>query len=140
MHATFWRETLKVSKFIQSVVEDGYKIPFITEPTPFTARNNKSSLDHRAFVDDALKKLILNGCVEIVDTEPFCCNPLTVAGGGEKLRLVLDLRHVNEHVDLQSFRHEDLHTLSEMFEEGDFFFVFDLESGYFWCSLSCRLA
>ena len=79
-HAGFWKGTLKASNVILSVIEYGYKIPFTTEPTPFTARNNKSSLDHHAFVDKALKELILKGCVEVVETEPFCCNPLTVAG------------------------------------------------------------
>ena len=68
-----------------------------------------------------MQELILDGCIEAVENEPHCCNPLTVAGPGEKLRLVLDLRHVNKYVRLNKFRHEDLRTLAEMFEEGDFF-------------------
>ena len=121
---------MRASNFILSIIEHGYKIPFTADPPPFAAKNNKSSLDHPAFVDKALKDLIANGCIEAVDAEPYCCNPLTVAGKGDKLRLVLDLRHVNEYVSLQSFRHEDLRTFSEMFKEGDHFFIFDLKSGY----------
>ena len=121
---------MKASKFIISVIENGYKIPFVAEPPPFAAKNNKSSLDHQPFVDKALKDLILNGCIQAVEEEPYCCNSLTVAGKAEKLRLVLDLRHVNTYVHLKSFRHEDLHTLAEMFKKGEYFFVFDLKSGY----------
>ena len=78
----------------------------------------------------AIRDLILHGCVEAVHSEPYCCNPLTVATGADKLRLVLDLRHVNPYVRLQKFRHDDLHTLAELFEQGDFFVTFDLKSGY----------
>ena len=129
-HTKFWKETLQVSNLIQSVIDDGYKIPFTSDPPPFAAKNNQSSLHHREFVDKALMELLLNGCIEAVDDEPYCCNPLTVAGAGEKLRLVLDLRHVNKYVRLNKFRHEDLRTMTEMFEQGDFFFTIDLKSGY----------
>ena len=73
-----------------------------------------------------------------------------MAIGGSKLRLVLDLRHVNQFIarttfryedlyiltfryeDLYTltFRYEDLYTLAEMFEQNDHFFTFDLKSGY----------
>ena len=66
---------------------------------------------------------------EIVSV-PFCCNPLTVAIGGSKLRLVLDIRHVNQFIAKKTFRYEDLYTLAEMFEQNNYFFTFDLKSGY----------
>ena len=53
-----------------------------------------------------------------------------MADSTEKLRLVLDLRHVNQYIFPDKFRYEDLYTLSELFEEGDYFFTFDLKSGY----------
>ena len=126
----FWRDTLKVSTSVQSVIDNGYKIPFVSQPPPFSAKNNNSSTDHHPFVDHAIRDLILHGCVEAVPSEPYCCNPLTVATGADKLRLVLDLRHVNPHVRLQKFRHDDLHTLADLFEQGDYFVTFDLKSGY----------
>ena len=61
---------------------------------------------------------------------PYCCNPLTVVVGKKK-RLVLDLsRSVNSYVLCDKFKYENLVTLSEMFNEGYWFFTFDLESGY----------
>ena len=49
---------------------------------------------------------------------PKCCNLLTVA---KKLRLVLDLRHVNQYVNLDKIRYVDLNTFTELFEQRDFF-------------------
>ena len=60
---------------------------------------------------------------------PFCCNPLTVATG-KKLRLVLDLRHVNKFLQKIKFRYENLKTLVKIFDQGYFFGTFDLKSGY----------
>ena len=66
--------------------------------------------------------LLSNGCVVEYDVPPFCVNPLTVAEG-KKLRLVFDLRHVNNlvkpscpkcgslvfHMDLKSgYHHVDI--------------------------------
>ena len=73
----FWRHTLKVSTFVQSVIGNGYKIPFVSQPPPFSAKNKNSSTDHHPFVDHAIRDLILHGCVEAVPSEPYCCNPLS---------------------------------------------------------------
>ena len=60
---------------------------------------------------------------------PHCVNPVTVAKG-KKLRLVVDLRHVNKHVCKQTFCYEDLKSLSQLFGEKYWFFKWDLKSGY----------
>ena len=111
------------------LVDYGYVIPFETPPPAFYAKNNQSSLRNRPFVDEAIRKLEAFGCIEESSTRPFCCNPLTVAEG-EKLRLVLDLRHVNQYVSQNKFKYEDLRTFAQVFDEGDFFSTFDLRNGY----------
>ena len=60
----------------------------------------------------------------------FCCNPLTVAERGDKLRLVIDLRHVNDNLDLPKFKYEDLRVARQHLEKDFFFTTFDLKSGY----------
>ena len=60
---------------------------------------------------------------------PHCVNPLTVAEG-KKLRLVIDLQEVNKYLVKLKFRYEDLRSLSEVFEQGFWFFTWDLKSGY----------
>ena len=56
-------------------------------------------------------------------------NPLTVAEG-KKLRLVIDLRRVNNCLVKPRFKYEDLRSLSQVLDAGHWFFTWDLKSGY----------
>ena len=119
-----------MSSFIQKIVDEGYIIPFLSEPPPYFAKNNRSSIKHSSFVEEAIHSLLEKGCISEVKAIPKCCNPLTVAERNSKLRLVLDLRHVNQYVNLKKFKYEDLRTFSELFDQDDYFITFDLTSGY----------
>ena len=111
------------------MVKYGYKLPLLSEPPPFYAPNNRSSFRHRTFVENSVEQLLADGCIQELSERPYCCNPLTVAEGG-KLRLVLDLRHVNKFLGKSKFKYENLKTVSEMFEKDFYFCSFDLKSGY----------
>ena len=91
---------MKLHLFVINIVKHGYSLPFIFQPPPFYAANNKSSLRNRSFVEKSIEQLLADNCIEEVSAMPYCCNPLTVAEG-DKLRLVLDLRHVNEYLELK---------------------------------------
>ena len=69
-----------------------------------------------------------HGCVKKV-IEPTCVNPLTVAIG-KKLRLVIDLRHVNSCLVKPKFHYEELKSLSKVFQHDFWFATWDLQSGY----------
>ena len=120
---------MQASSFVQSIIEEGYIIPLGTAPPPFFAKNNQSSMRNKQFVEEAISKLLRYGSIEELSQRPFCCNPLTVAESS-KLRLVLDLRHVNQYVTPNKFKYENLKTFSELFEQGDYFITFDLKNGY----------
>ena len=47
-----------------------------------------------------------------------------------KKRLVLDLRYVNQFILLTKFKYEGLNVVPQIFSKGDYFFTFDLKSGY----------
>ena len=125
----FWHDKLDASKFVLDIIDNGYRLPFARPCPPFLAKNNASSLKHKDFVAEAINKLIQQKCAKEVDQAPYCCNPLTVATG-KKLRLVLDLRHVNAYLKKFKFRYENLKTLAKIFEKDFFFATFDLKSGY----------
>ena len=72
---------------------------------------------------------ISDGCIQEVSLPPRCVNPLSVAER-KKLKLVLDLRHVNPHLHCPKFKYDDLTCLSEIFEQNFWFFTWDLKSGY----------
>eukprot|EP00111_Clytia_hemisphaerica_P013786 TCONS_00040574-protein len=126
----FWEKDLKASNFALNIVHEGYKIPFESEPPKFFAKNNASSLKNRTFVTDSITQLLKDDCIKKVDEPPHCVNPLTVAEGNSKLRLVLDLRHVNRYIKPKKFKYENLKQVSELTNKNDFLITFDLKSGY----------
>ena len=109
-----WEE-IQAPQFIIDIIQNGYKIPFLSIPPPFKASNNKSAINERQFVEQA----------------PGIINPLSVSiqKGGKK-RLIIDLRHVNLHIFKSKFRCEDISMAKEVLKPGDFMFSFDLKSGY----------
>lgn len=125
----FWKSELKATPFILDIINEGYKLPFDIFPPQFYAKNNRSSLNHSEFVETAIADLLKRQCVVEVKSRPTCCNPLTVAEG-KKLRLVLDLRHPNKYVKKFKFKYEDLPHISQVLGPNQFYFSFDLESGY----------
>ena len=112
-----------------NVISHGYTLPLNTQPPPFFAKNNSSSLRNRDFVESEILSYLEKSYIQEINSASYCCNPLTVAEG-KKLRLVLDLRHVNKFLNVQKFRYEDLKIVADLIENSDYFTVFDLVSGY----------
>ena len=71
-------------------------LPFLSLPDPAVFNNNRSSLVHAEFVEDAIRELLESGRVVEVYVPPLVVNPLSVSvqATGKK-RLILDLRYVN---------------------------------------------
>ena len=117
--------------FILSVIENGYRLPFISLPLSVKLRNNKSARIHADFVDQAVRELLNSDRVRIVDEQPFVVNPLSVSVQpcGKK-RLILDLRHVNKSLIKQSVKYEDSKIAMSYFVKDAYMFSFDLKSGY----------
>jgi hypothetical protein len=116
---------------ILDVVQNGYKLPLYECPSPVLLKNNKSALDNGVFVQEQIAKLLELRCISEVDKPPEIVNPLTVAQGKSgKQRLVLDCRHVNPHLYKFKCKFEDVSVGRDLFQKGDFLFVFDLKSAY----------
>ena len=54
----FWKR-IGTSKFLLNVIERGYMLPFFSLPEPAVFRNNRSSLAHAKFVEDAIRELVM---------------------------------------------------------------------------------
>ena len=76
-----------------------------------------------------ISELLDSGCITEHSEPLFCVNHLTVAKG-KKLRLVIDLRHVNCHLFRFKFKYEDLRSLPQVLQEGHWFFTWNVKSGY----------
>jgi hypothetical protein len=134
----FWRDNLKANKFILDIIQHGYTIPFVSEPPPAYAVNNKSALSHSEFVRKSIEKLLLSNVVRETSSSAHCCNPLTVAMG-RKLRLVLDLsRFVNPYVKYAHFKYEDWSEAEQILQSQCWFFNWDFTSGYHHVSINPR--
>ena len=82
-------------------------------------------------MDEAIQKLVQDCCVIKVDQKPHLCSPLSVvSNSANKLRLVLNLRYLNQFLYMQHFKYEDLHIAALLFEKHEYLFKFDLKSGY----------
>jgi len=66
-----------------------------------------------------------------VDQKPIVCSPLSVVSNSAgKLRLVLNLRYLNQFIHTVKFKYKDLRTAALLFEKDEYLFKSDLNSGY----------
>ena len=92
--------------------------------------NNRSAFQHPEFVSQAICELLENDCIIEHSTPPFCANPFSVAEG-KKLVFIIDPGHVNNFLVSEfKLKSEDLRSLSQVLEEGRWFFIWDLRSWY----------
>ena len=88
-------------------------------------KNNKSSIEHKHFIDTAIVELLKGGLVKELSNRLHMVNPLTVSINGKgKERLILDLRHVNKQIILNKIKFENWTTLKQYITKGGFEFVF----------------
>ena len=120
----FW-EQIGISKFILDVIKEGYEITLLHKPEKTFLKNNKSSIEHKHFIDTAIVELLKGGLVKELSNRLHMVNPLTVSINGKgKERLILDLRHVNKQVVLNQIKFENWITLKQYVTKRGFGFVF----------------
>ena len=77
-HIAFSRN-IGAPDFVISVIQEGYKIPFIEEPPVAYLRNNQSVLRHKEFVQQAISELLQSNRIVESITTPHVVNPLSVS-------------------------------------------------------------
>jgi hypothetical protein len=115
------------------IITLGYMLPWIAGPpaSPAFFQNHSSAMEHSEFVDKAVGSLVVTGAVQEVSSRPFFVSPLGVVPKGEdKLRLILDLRFLNQFLQPRLFKYESIRPVSELCSPGDLLFTMDLKSGY----------
>ena len=126
----FWKRIVTPS-FILNVRERRFLLPFVSFPEPAVFKNNRSSLSHADFVEDAIRDLVESGRVLHTKVPPLIVNPLSVSvQANGKRRLILDLKYVNKFFHKMHVEYEDWKTAMSYFARGAYMFSFDLKSGY----------
>lgn len=131
-NAEWWRSWC-TSRLVLSVVEHGYQLRWEKQaPTPRLLRNLPGAHTHASFVTKSISDLL--ECGAIVEwpagSRPCCVSPLNVVEQPTKLRLILDLRHVNKALKQNKFEYEGLERVPQVVRTGDWLFSLDLKSGY----------
>ena len=125
----YWQD-IGADDFILGTIDQGYKIPFYSEPEPMEFPKHASAFRHKTFVSNEIKALLSKGCVEKCE-KPEVINPLSVSVNScGKERLILDLRHVNANLLKFPVRYENLYDFSKFIQKDGFLIKFDLKSGY----------
>ena len=89
-------------------------------PPKVSFKNNKSALNYPDFVSSEVLNLSDLGCVKE-----------SVVDNGSKLRLILDFSYLIKFLSVPKFRYEDIRTIRDLFQTGDYFFKLDIKSGYY---------
>ena len=99
-------------------------LPFVSLPEPAVFKNNRSSLSHAEFVEEAVQDLVESGRVVETDVPPRVVNPLSVSvqANGKK-RLILDLRYVNKFLRKMHVKYEDWKTAMSYLARGAYVFL-----------------
>ena len=102
-----WHE-MGASQWIIKVLAEGYRLLLVSEPRPRVFKNHRTSVVHEKFVDNAIAELAQCGSAREVSMAEVCVvSPLGVVEG-RKLRLILDLRYVNNHLATFRFKCDGL--------------------------------
>ena len=127
----FW-ENIGASNWVLKILKEGYALLFVKQPPKVRFQNNKSALSAAEFVTKEIKDLLKSGCIkEIDESEAHVISPLSVVHKSTKPRLILDLSYLNQFLTVPKFKFEDIRSVKDLFQKGDYFFKFDIHKGYY---------
>ena len=103
----FW-EKIGASDFILKVIPEEYALPFVEVPEPAEFSNDASARRNSDFVTSEISESLSSRRVREV-------NPLSVADNRDKLRPILDLRHINQCLRVPKIKFEDIRTIRDLY-------------------------
>ena len=131
-HYEEW-ERLNPPKWILSLVREGLKIPFSSEPPPILLPNNKSATqpENKTWIRETLLEYVKFGFIKKVSKIPKVVLPLQVSqhSSGKKC-LIHDESALNEYVLKGSFKQESWEEMYNYSLSSKFTIGFDLKKFY----------
>ena len=132
----FYKE-IKAPQRAISILEDGFKLPFLNEEVPhFWIQNNKSLFDNYDFAKKKLDDWIKDGYVTETFQRPPRISALSVAtrvlvNDEVKKRLCLDATYLNDLLLSEATALPTLEKAEALVEKDDYFITLDLRNAYF---------
>jgi hypothetical protein len=126
-------ETTASSKTLQ-YIKIGYLINWKKQPPPRTClKNHPIKREDSNFVTTEIQRLLDLGAISPTSKKKaWIINPIgVVPKKNGKKRLIIDMRFVNQFMQIPKFKLEDLRTAINYLEQGDWMIKIDLQDGYF---------
>ena len=133
-------ECIGVNATILDWISDGVPLQFKC-PLPNCAYSNVIKNKREAdFVSAEIGKLLNSGAVrKVPELEVSCILPLKcVPKKQNKLRLVLDCRHVNKYIECPTFSQEGIDSVADQIEDGGELITIDLKNGFHYVPVKRR--
>lgn len=128
-----WQK-LTSDKFILDIINHGYKIEFSTLPCNQCNRSEITFSGKEAMIIDSLiEQLLCRQVIERVERMPdqVLSNIFIRAKQDGSYRLILNLKHLNEHVEKKHFKMETLKSALHLVKKDCFFAKLDLKDAYY---------
>ncbi len=117
---------------VLSWIREGVPLPLASTPSAFAFDNPPLSAKQVTYIDSEIKNLLAIGAISKVNSQPTCVSPIHCVpkrSGGH--RLIVDLRHLNNHIVCPTFRYEDINSTLELIQPRDQLVTVDLKSGFY---------
>lgn len=128
----FWDRICSADSYVPGWLRFGFPLKWLRGPaTPSDSSNSASAKQASAFVSDSIRELVQAGAARVWGRRPTVVSPLSVVPKKNgKLRLILDMRHVNAFLNVPSFKFERLLDVEFISDLYDLMIGIDLTNGY----------
>lgn len=136
MHRCLYRnkeawQRINANSLIYDWITNGVRLPFLNIPQEFEITNKKFTVRESTFITEEIQRLQETGAIVECSVKPLCISPIIVVPKKhDKLRLVTDLRCVNEYLSCPYFRNEGIDVVSQYIRYNDVMCSIDLKNGY----------
>lgn len=111
-------------------IREGHKLPWIRKPAKFHHGNSKCPEHLKAGWQELKARYLQNGAIRQVSCTGYTSRSFLIPKKGGGLRLIVDLRYINQHVRKYTCRYESLKSLQALAKRGYHMVSFDLQDAY----------
>lgn len=140
-HLREWKR-IAAPKQVRDWIKHGVRLP-LTGAVSRRVEPNHVPAEAEAFMDEEVARLNSTGAVEVTSREKAVCILALGAvpkkpGSTSAWRAIYDGRYINGHMDVPSFKYEDLGVVQEMVEAKDWMEHADLSDGFHHLSICAQ--
>ena len=130
-HIDHWRQLTSDNEILQTIL--GEKIQFIAIPQQRCFPNNSIASIHHDAVHNEIMELVKKRVIVKCSREEgdFVSPIFTVPKKDGNLRLILNLKKLNEYVEFFHFKMEDISTILKLVRKGCWMTSIDLKDAYY---------